>query len=478
MNFIVIMSDTLRPDYLSAYGNDWVHTPTAKAFAESGAVFDNAFCGSFATIPNRTDFFTGRFGEPFHPWLPLGYGEITLPRLLGQNGYVTQLICDTPHLIQGGHNFDYPFHAWEFIRGQEVDRFGMDHDDIEFPFKDTSKVNAFMANRALSQYLRNVRGRRHEEDWAGYQTFQSAIDWLERNHKHEKFFMWIDGFDPHEPPWPPQHYIEKYDPGFEGDALVKHGILKKLSEREVEHLKARFAATVTFVDRNIGRLLRALEDHDLADDTCVVWVSDHGTHIGEHGGLLNKNYSYNEVAHVVYMIRKPGGPAGERYQQIVQAPDLAPTILELAGLDIPERMQGVSLAPLLRGEDCETRKVAFTGNIKPWGWSVDFPIRACDGRWALIDFVERSKWELYDLESDPGEMNNLAQKNPQEAKRLHKSVLDFLRKHEAPEVMLKCFETGDPAELTAPVGIRPGFENFRHYFGVSLYNSNALPEKG
>ena len=477
MNFIVIMSDTLRPDHLRPYGNDWIHTPTAERFAQEAAVFDRAYCGSFATIPNRTDFFTGRWGGPFHPWLPLAYGETTLPQLLGENGYVTQLICDTPHLIQGGHNFDYPFHAWQFIRGQEVDRFGMDHDPIDLPFKDSSKVNCALANKSLCQYMRNIRGRRHEEDWAGYQTFQTAVDWLARNHKHEKFFLWIDGFDPHEPPWPPQKYIDMYDPEYDGDAFVKHGILKNVTEREAQHLARRYAASVTFEDRNVGRLLQTLDDLGLAEDTCVVWVSDHGTHLAEHGRILIKHHGYEEVARIVYMIRAPQAKArGTHLQNIVQPADLAPTLLDLAGLPVPERMQGVSLAPLLGGTEMETRKVAITGNIKPCGWDPDLPIRACDGRWALIDYVDPAKWELYDLQTDPEQLTNLAQENPDEAKRLHQTVLDFLREHETPPVMLRCFETGDPAQHTETVCARPGYEDFKPYFSVQLLNSRVLPE--
>jgi len=92
MNFVIIMNDTLRPDHLSAYGNERCHTPSFGKFAETAAVFDKCYVGSFATIPNRTDLFTGRFGEPIHPWLPLSFNEITLPEILRENGYVTQLI--------------------------------------------------------------------------------------------------------------------------------------------------------------------------------------------------------------------------------------------------------------------------------------------------------------------------------------------------------------------------------------------------
>jgi arylsulfatase A-like enzyme len=476
MNFIVIMNDTLRPDYLSAYGNDWVKTPTAAQFAKDGAVFEKAFCASWPTIPNRTDLFTGRYGEPLHPWLPLDYGETTLPRLLGEQGYVTQLICDCPHLVQGGGNFDYPFHAWDFIRGQEVDRLGMDHFDVEFPFKDHSKVHTHSANRLFAQYLRNVRGRRHEEDWATYKTYQSAVNWLDRNYKHEKFFLWIDGFDPHEPPWPPQQYTDMYDPGYEGDAFLTFIKAEKLTDAELNHLRARYAGTVTFVDKQVGRVLNKLDELGIADNTCVVWVSDHGTHIGEHGRAMGKTCAYDEVARTVMMIRPPKGLcAGKRFSELVQPPDVAPTLLELAGLDIPERMQGVSFAPLLRGEKCKIRDVAITGHMprKSAGqWNF---IGARDGRWVFNDPIIRESRELFDTDADPGQLNNVIADHPDVAERLHNAVIEFLRNSETPPALLKAFETGDIDLLKGFVFPRPGFEDFNAYFSY-LYNQNVFPE--
>jgi len=471
------MNDTLRPDYLQPYGNDWVKTPNARKFAESAAVFDRAHVGSWATIPNRTDLFTGRFGEPIHPWLPLAYEETTLPQILGENGYVTQLICDTPHMIQGGHNFDYPFHAWQFIRGQEVDHFGMDHDSLNLPFEDSSKVSVELSNRYLCQYLRNVRGRQTEEDWATHNTYETAVRWLERNHKHEKFFLWIDGFDPHEPPWPPQHYIDMYDPGYDGDVFLTHIKSDALTEREIEHVKARYAGSVTFVDRNVGKVLRAIEDLGLADDTCVVWTSDHGTHIGEHGKTMGKVHYYDEISRIVMMVRVPGSKSvGGRFDDFVQPADLAPTVLELAGLDVPERMQGISFLPRLKGEEFETRKFAITGNAKTRpGQYEDWAIGARDGRWTFNAFALRNKDMLFDMDNDPQQLTNVVEENPEVRGRMREAVIEFLRTHDSQPQLIKFFETGDMSEMDGYVPIRPGYEAFRQYF-FKTYNSAILPE--
>ena len=101
MNVILVVFDTLRYDYLGANGSEWVHTPNLDRFAAEATVFDNSYAASYPTIPHRTDVITGRYGAPFHPWLPLRFDAVALPQVLAASGHATQLICDTPHLING-----------------------------------------------------------------------------------------------------------------------------------------------------------------------------------------------------------------------------------------------------------------------------------------------------------------------------------------------------------------------------------------
>ncbi|NOZ19802.1 MAG: sulfatase-like hydrolase/transferase [Planctomycetes bacterium] len=476
MNFVLIMNDTLRPDYLSAYGNTWVRTPHAARFAETAAVFDQAYVGSFPTIPNRTDLLTGRFGEPFHAWLPLPYDAVTLPDILRENGYVTQLICDTPHLINGGGNFDWPFSAWDFIRGQEIDRYGMSSDPVVLPFQDMSKSGPQFINTSISQYLRNIQDRQIEEDWATHQTCQRVVNWLERNAKHEKFFLWVDAFDPHEPNLPPQHYTDLYDPGYEGDVLLSHvPDPARLTEAEIKNVIARYAGTVTFVDRCFGRIMETLDVLGLSDNTCVIWLSDHGTYLNEHGIILTKTPVYDPVCRTVLMIRMPGGAsAGKRFDDLVQPADLAPTLLDMAGIQAPERMQGASFLPLLQGEPCPVRDVAISAkvlNLK----SPDHTITARDGRWLLVDRPDPAARELYDSQTDPGQLSNVAQDHPEEVERLHEGVLKFLKTHEAQEQVVRLYETGDPGDMTGYVPQPPRNVIYRFY-SKHILNSRLVEE--
>ena len=119
MNIILIIIDTLRYDYVGANGNGRIQTPNMDRLAGESRCFDRAFCSSFPTIPHRTDVMTGQYGRPFNPWKPLAFDAPALPWLLAGAGYATQLIHDTPHLVNGGHNFDWPFHAWTFVRGAD-----------------------------------------------------------------------------------------------------------------------------------------------------------------------------------------------------------------------------------------------------------------------------------------------------------------------------------------------------------------------
>ena len=122
MNIILCIFDTLRYDHIGFHGKVDIETPNMDRIASQAMVYDRAFSASYPTIPHRTDVITGKYGSPFHAWMPLPFSCPTLPRLLADEGYCTQLIHDTPHLVNGGHNFDYPFHPWTMVRGAEVDR--------------------------------------------------------------------------------------------------------------------------------------------------------------------------------------------------------------------------------------------------------------------------------------------------------------------------------------------------------------------
>jgi len=436
MNFVVIMCDTMRADHLGCYGNEWIRTPNLDAFAREAIVFERAYCGSWPTVPNRTDLFTGRFGEPLHAWLPLSWEAVTLPEMMREHGYVCHLILDTPHIINSGFGFDRPFHSWWMIRGNEKDRFNSDYGALELGHAKEKIVASQVA--AHAQYMRNIVGRTSEKDYFAPRVMSAATDWLERNYEHEKFFLWVDCFDPHEPWDPPQHYVDLYDPDFKGQVPSNFFNVPKITPRELKQIRARYAGKVTMVDKWVGRVLRKLEALGIADETAVVVMSDHGTGLGDHGKIKKSAPIYEEVGRIVWLMRLPGGVgAGKRTGALVQPADLMPTFLDLAGIEIPEFVQGSSLLPLVGGEKRRVREFAVTGHAAVRN-TTDLTVTS--RRWALLHPAVREKWELYDLRNDPRQKRNVISTRGDVAEGLHRKLLAWLAEHEAPEWLLEAYE--------------------------------------
>ncbi|KPK82818.1 MAG: hypothetical protein AMJ81_09150 [Phycisphaerae bacterium SM23_33] len=357
MNIILLVIDTLRYDFIAADGNNWVRTPNLDRLAQRSWVFDRAFASSYPTIPHRTDVMTGRLGRPFHPWMPLRFDLPTLPRALAQAGYCTQLIHDTPHLVNGGHNFDWPFHAWTFIHGAEVDRPWID--DAALTCLDNWKQDPLLdfagdpdcrtiTNHTLVTYTRANRKRRRPEDWNAARLFLTAAEWLRDNARRDNFFLWLDCFDPHEPWDAPPEYVLMYDqtPGYDG--RIDPRIFLRLppgpdydaaAEQIRQRKKALYSGKVSWVDRWFGEVLAALAETGLDKNTAVIVTSDHGTNVGERGRFGKGWPVYEQEAHVPLMVHVPGRGRG-RSDITVQPQDVFATVLGIARAASPEQTDG------------------------------------------------------------------------------------------------------------------------------------------
>lgn len=469
MNLIIICIDTLRYDHLGCNGNEWINTPNLDAFASEAVVYDNAYVGSFPTIPHRTDVLTGRFGQPLHPWLPLGFDALTLPRVLGDQGWATYLVFDTPHLINGGHGFDYPFHGWHFERGNEVDRHIIDDRGVDVNGPYSSRYSNRLRTLTYPQYVRNNRGRSLESEWPSPRVFAAASDFIEANRKRDHTFIWIDCFDPHEPWDPPAHYVALYD----DETLCRDAQmmgwepLESLTPRELAHVKAHYAGEVTMVDRHLGGFLNKLAVTGRAADTAVVITADHGTNLGSHGRLGKSSPLYEQVSHVPLMMRLPGVEPGRR-DQIVQPADLMPTLLELFEMEVPDACQGRSFARTIFDVDALARDVAVSGKAIDLSLDEQAHLTVQDARWCLIDTPDPEARELYDKQADREESDNVIDRYPAVVHRLHRAALDFLREHEAHPSLVSWFETGQKGDLT-DYQHRPAYlANYHPYFEDGL----------
>ena len=458
MNFIVIVSDTFRRDHLGCYGNEWISTPHLDRFAELAIVFDRAYAASFPTVPNRRDLFTGRYTFTYSQWAPLPRDEVVLAEELGKVGYASMMILDTPHITENGYYFDRGFTGWEWIRGQETDRW---HTSPAYPDSPCDRSKLRSPERIVNVHQRNVHWRRYEEDTFVARTMSEAILWLERNYnQHEGFFLYVDTFDPHEPWDPPEWYIKKYaDPDYDGQVVSYpiYGPTDYLTKAELQHCRALYAAEATLVERWVGRLLERIQDMGLLDDTLVVFTTDHGFYHGEHG-LIGKLHItpqesrhvplYEEVARIPLMIYYPGAEP-RRESAIVQPVDLMPTLLDLSGADPPETMHGLSIAPLLRGEPMRTRDLAITSptiihrgaggcrvtlTTDEWSFicapstqeSGEILDRAVDGHAKRERLGLAVPSELYHLPSDPHQEHDVIDQHPDVAADLRARYVAFL----------------------------------------------------
>ncbi len=470
MNIILIVADTFRKDHLGCYGNRWISTPNLDRLAGESAVFDQAYAASFPTVPNRMDLMTGRFSFVHYEWQPLPENETVLAEVLGQAGYTTMFIADTPHTLEDGYNFDRGFSGWKWIRGQEAERYMTDPIEVELPCAPHKLRNP----EAVKKYLRNVSLRQSESDYFVAQTMTEAAKWLERNYKQEKFFLYVDTFDPHEPWDPPQWYVDRYDPDYKGEKIIYpvYGPADYLTKEELKHMRALYAAEVTLVDRWVGMLLGRIEDLGLSNSTAVIFTTDHGYYLGEHNltgkSIITPQFHgyaplYEEVSHIPLLIRLPHtNRKGSRYSTFVQPPDLTATIVDLARIEIPETFQGKSLLPILKNEKPFFRDFAVTspslihgtaGAARPTITDGEYSLiyagspstgsktggttRAVDGISRELKLLSAAGNELYHLRSDPRQEHNVFSEQRDVANRLHSKFFNLLKEAGMSEENLK-----------------------------------------
>jgi arylsulfatase A-like enzyme len=490
------MTDTFRHDNLSCYGPTPVKTPHLDRFAKEAFVFDNAYLGSFPTIPNRLDIMSGRFSFIDHEWCPLPKDVVTLQQILGASGFTTMMIADNPHLFEDGFNYDRGFHGFEWIRGQETDHWRTDPKRVRMPDDDGKNRSLFI----LQNYLRNTAWWKSEEDRFAARTVTEACNWLERN-QDSNFFLYLDLFDPHEPWDAPQQYLHLYEPEpWQGKEIFyphyRHW-REFLSHEEMDHVRNLYRAEATMVDHWFGVLLNKLERLGMTEDTAVIFASDHGYLFGEHditGKSLLPEVDgtmyyeavplYDDIRRVPLMIRMPGIEGGKHSKAIVQSPDLMPTILELAGLVAtesvggqtrtqalqcgvfyteewqfrPETIQGRSLMPIIRGETSKHRDIAVCSNtiiqhtpilaksaiVTEDGWCLHYSGKYenihNDARMFISKLIDPSLARmptdpmLFNIVADPRESVDVIADNQTLAREIHRRYVAWLDEAHTPEV--------------------------------------------
>jgi arylsulfatase A-like enzyme len=419
---IIIVIDSLRADHVGAYGNDWIETPSLDALAGESIVFTRAFPEVLTTIPMRRTLHTGLRTWPVRHWVPdrgdviptwgwqsIPEDQTTLAETLIQEGYQTAFITDTYHYFTPSKTFHRGFKQFVWVRGQEMDLWrsalNVDPEEVRALIPPgLPDSEAYLRILIVSQHLANQAAREREEDYQTPRVFREAMEWLEENRKAEKFFLLVDAFDPHEPWDPPDEYIKLYaDPDYQGPFIIhpRYGSSEDLTEAQLQHMRARYAAEVTMVDRWLGRFLDRAGELGMLEDTLLVITSDHGHQLGEHGvtGKVARGLWY-ELVDVPLIIRRPDGiDAGKRVESFAQHHDIASTVLASLGVAPRVALEGVNLLELAADRIPPREHVSCGYNDFSW---------CRDARYAYITRNDRTDVQLFDMEADPLQKQNLA----------------------------------------------------------------------
>ena len=335
-------------------------------------------------------------------------------------------VTDCHPYFSPGANFHAGFSAFEWIRGQQGDRYRTAPVEVELP---CSPDKVRQSDLLLVPHLRNTLGRRHEREWFAPRVFQTAIDWLEENNgRPEPFFLYVHAFDVHEPWDPPSHYSDLYDPGYEGENVIlpRYDRCSYLTPDELRHCRALYAGEISLVDRWFGKLLDRVRELGRDDDTVIVFTADHGFYIGDHGYIgkhtvlePKKGWPlYDIIGHCPLLLRIPGRAPG-RTDLLAQHVDLFPTLSRVLGLPVSHDTHGADLLPALDGAADPPRDLAVNSTTLPLSAGVRAYTTVTDGDYTLLCAGDQAPPELYHLPSDPHQERNLAPEQPARARDMH-----------------------------------------------------------
>ena len=365
---VLISIDTCRADHLSCYGFSKKTTPHLDRMAEEGVLFENVVTPAPITLPAHVSLLTG-MTPPSHGihdnlnyYLP--EEKLTLTEILKANGFRTGAVVSAFVLDA------------KFGLHQGFDSF---QDDF---------VNAY--------HTASGSERRGDE------TTEFAIQWL-RQHKDEKFFLFVHYYDPHLPYDPPEPYATQFanDP---------------------------YSGEIAFTDHCIGRVVETLKELGMYDSTLLIIVGDHGEMLGEHGEKEHLFFIYEAALKVPLLVKMPGGSREPvRVEQTVGLIDVVPTVCSLLNIDIPDPIQGMSLEPILSGKKLAAKpRYYYIESMMPTYLGANPLLGVRTSQWK---YIQTTRPELYHLETDRREQVNLVKKEPKRT-RICKGALGKILKEQ------------------------------------------------
>ena len=414
-NLVVLLLDSLNRHMLGSYGGTEFETPNLDRFARERATrFTSHVTGSLPCMPARHDILCGSLDFLWRPWGSIEIWEEPVTRQLRRAGVTTMLVSDHPHLFEtGGENYHTDFAGWDYLRGHEGDPWRT--------YSDPTYVGApALPARGGGWYWRERLGLvgaddraydrsrtffRTEEDFPGPRTMRAAADWLRRAAPaDERFMLFVDEFDPHEPFDTPEPWQGRYDPDWDGELLIwppyDVGAVAqgRLSEREGRHIRANYGAKLSMIDHWVGEIFAALDERGLWEQTAVMVCTDHGHYLGEKDiwgkpGVMQ----YEPLGHIPLLVHWPGVAGGSECAALTTNVDIHATIADLFALHQPAAVHGASLVPLLTGQAAQVRSWALGGVYGNWVQVTDgrhkyargadgqnFPLSMWSNRWSTM----------------------------------------------------------------------------------------------
>jgi iduronate 2-sulfatase len=419
LNVLFIAVDDMNND-LGCYGHPLVKSPNIDRLAARGVRFGHAYCQFPLCSPSRSSLLTGLRPDTtrvfdlqyhFRQGLP---DVVTLPQMFMRNGYYVARVGKMYHYGNPGDigtcGLDDRVSWMERFNPAGRDKTALEPDIMNYtPKRGLGSAMAFLADPTGTDL-------EHTDGKVATQTIQ-----LLEQHKDEPFFIGAGFYKPHCPWVTPKKYFDFYRmdqislPGITTNTPHDYPPLALASTQpwpyfgvtpdQARECKRAYYAAISFVDVQIGRLLDAVDRLGLRDNTIIVFWSDHGYHLGEHG-LWFKQSCFEEAARVPLIISVPGlNTAGQSSPRLVELVDLYPTLADVAGLTPPPGLEGVSLRPLLINPAAEWQHPAFTQVQR--GRGPGHSVRTERWRYTQWDGGARGE-ELYDQQADPQELHNLA----------------------------------------------------------------------
>jgi arylsulfatase A-like enzyme len=485
-NILFIMTDDHAVQAISAYGHalsELAPTPNIDRIAKAGALFTANYCANSICGPSRASVLTGKHSHKngFMQNTNKGFDgtQVTLPKILQANGYQTAIIGKW-HLVSEPTGFDHwevlhdqgEYNNPDFITAQDtVQKFGyvtdlitemtidwLDQRDREKPF--------YLMMHHKAPHRNWVPAERHYNlyDETEFPLPENYFDDYEGRYaaSQQEMSIYRDMYEGHDlkistekgvdslryDPWPhvflgrmteeeKEKFWAAYHPKNESFFEIDPSDTVAIAEWKFQRYLQDYLAVIKSVDESVGEVLDYLDKHGLTENTLVVYTSDQGFYLGEHG-WFDKRWMYEESMIMPLAMRFPGHiQAGDKVSNLTQNIDFAPTFLDYLNIDIPEEMQGVSFRPLLENQDHQNwRKSLYYHYYEfPGFHSVRKHYGVKDERYKLIYFYDEDIWELFDLENDPMEMDNIYGKEGTEeiTEKLTAELRELQDQYEVPE---------------------------------------------